>query len=369
MATFFSSSEHLHTFICLLFALFSFWPFFLGHATNVEQSDLRTALDGEITKSNVVSFRSTSLISLSLLAPFFLDYLTELCHIDRQVKNKDDSSILQNMNHFEKCVFILGLFVVPIVAFVPTTFDDLGLLWLCMSRFQIITVVAILRVSANRIEGDFSTDSWISPGLSVYNKWLFTTILAIAVNFSTWTTVYNDESIATQALSIALQVFLAIKLILPLGRWLLYRRQNKLFRFLNRKIQSYTDPSLSNSKNLRGKSKSTGPSEESGNSLGNTPEQLYFPTLYITVGTLSAVLIVSLLMTSSDDQFTSDYLSTYNILFIVIELLLLYYDLRKNKDDSRCHLRALVESRKQYLRYIAHEMRTPLNSAVLGLQV
>ena len=126
---------------------------------------------------------------------------------------------------------------------------------------------------------------------------------------------------------------------------------------------------MSNSKNLRGKSKSTGPSEESGNALGNPPEQLYFPTLYIIVGTLSALLIVSLLMTNSDGQLTSDYLSTYNILFIVIELLLLYYDLRKNKDDSRCHLRALVESRKQYLRYIAHEMRTPLNSAVLGLQV
>ena len=370
MATFLSSSEHLHTFICLLFALFSFWPFFLGHSTDVEQSDLRSALEEEFVNTNVLSFRSTSLISLSLLAPFFLDYLTELCYVDRQVKNKDDSSILQNMNHFEKCVFILGLFVVPIVAFVPTTFDDLGLLWLCMSRFQIITVVAILRVSANRIEGDFSSHSWISPGLSDYNKWLFTTILAIAVNFSSWTTIYNDESIVSQALSIALQVFLAIKLVLPLGRWLLYRRQNKLFRFLNRKIQSYTDPSISNSKsNLQGKSKSTGPSEASGNSLGSSPEQLYFPTLYITVGTLSAVLILSLLMTSSDDQLTSGYLSTYNILFIVIELLLLYYDLRKNKDDSRCHLRALVESRKQYLRYIAHEMRTPLNSAVLGLQV
>ena len=74
-------------------------------------------------------------------------------------------------------------------------------------------------------------------------------------------------------------------------------------------------------------------------------------------------------MTHSGDQFTSNYLDTYNILFIVIELFLLYYDLRKNKDDSLHHFRALVESRKQYLRYIAHEMRTPLNSAVLGLQV
>ena len=369
MATFLSSSEHLHTFICLLFALFSFWPFFLGHPTDVEQGVLRSALDGEFTKNNVVSFRSTSLISLSLLAPFFLDYLTELCHIDRQIKKKDESSILQNMNHFEKCVFILGLFVVPVVAFVPTTFDYLGLLWLCMSRFQIITIVAILRVSANRIEGDFDSHSWISPGLSVYNNLFFTTILAVAVNFSTWTAVYDDESIVSQVISIVLQVFLAITLVLPLVRWLLYRRQNKLFRFLNRKIQSYTDPTMSISRNLRGKSKSVGPSEANGNSSGSTPEQLYFPTLYNTVGTLSAVLIVSLLMTSSDDQLTSGYLSTYNILFIVLELLLLYYDLRKNKDDSRCHLRALVESRKQYLRYIAHEMRTPLNSAVLGLQV
>ena len=52
-----------------------------------------------------------------------------------------------------------------------------------------------------------------------------------------------------------------------------------------------------------------------------------------------------------------------------MEVGLLFYYMRKVKYESLYNLRALVESRKQYLRYIAHEMRTPLNSAVLGLKL
>jgi signal transduction histidine kinase len=159
-------------------------------------------------------------------------------------------------------------------------------------------------------------------------------------------------------------------LVVPFGRWFVKRFGNKIIFFHNRKIQSFTDPSItSDPKNLQSKSKSSRSDANSATSSDLLPEELYFPALYITVGTLSALLIVSLLMTNSRNQFTSNYLSTYNIIFIVIQLSLLYYDLRKHKDDSRCHLRTLVESRKQYLRYLAHEMRTPLNSAVLGLQV
>ena len=351
MATFLSKSGHLHTFICLLYGFCSFWPFFVvavGHPTNVEQSVFRSALDGESTNTNVVSYRSTSLISLSLLAPFFLDYCTELtAHRKQKIKEKDDS-ILQNMSHFEKCVFIVGLFVVPMVAFVPTTFDHLGLLWLCMSRFQIICVVGILHVSVKSFDNNM-IPMLVPAGLNRYSQLFFTTILAIAVNVSTWTAIYGDNNV-NQFVATYLQLFLLLLLIVPFVRWVLhrFRHLNTCFCFLNRKIQS---------------------SELGGNVSGTAPERLYFPTLYVTLGTFSVVLIVSLLMTHSGDQFTSNYLDTYNILFIVIELFLLYYDLRKNKDDSLHHFRALVESRKQYLRYIAHEMRTPLNSAVLGLQV
>ena len=332
---------------------------------------LREALNDEMSYTHVVSFRSTSLISLSLLTPFVLDYMTELCGKDDRKQTtpskENDASMLQNMSHFEKCVFIVGLFVVPIVAFVPTTLNSLALLWLCMSRFQIITVLGILRASMKSLNNNVIF--MINPELSMYSQCTFTTILAITVNFSTWTAIYGDNNI-TQNVTILLQVCLFIMLVVPFGRWLvkLFGRRHKLLFFLNRKIQSWTDPSVSDPKKFPSRSKS---SQSDGNipTSGFSLAELYFPTLYITVGTVSAVLIVALFMTNAEDQFTPNYLSTYNILFIIIQLLLLYYDLRKNKDDSRCHLRALVESRKQYLRYLAHEMRTPLNSAVLGLQV
>ena len=373
-----SSSDHVHTFICLLFAFCSFWPFiFFLHPTIVEHSVLRNALEIEYTNTSVVSNRSTSLMALSLLAPFFLDYFTELCVIDRSkqtnVKKKEDEALLQYMNHYEKTVFIIGLFIVPIVAFVSPTFDDLGLLWLCASRFQIIVVVSILRVSLYRIDVAMNSRSWITPWWS--HMW-FITILAVAVNFSTWTAIYGgDDNLINFGIDIALKGILLLMLIVPFGRWLLRRfRRQQLFHFLHRKVQNIdSDPSTLNPKHHLPRDKKTSDpvasESQSAAMPGKTQEQMYFPTLYITVGFIFIILLIILLMVKSEDQFSSTYLSLYNVLFIVIELLLLYYDLRKNKYDSQCHLRALVESRKQYLRYIAHEMRTPLNSAVLGLQV
>ena len=374
-----SSADKVHTFICLLFALCSFWPFiFILHPTVLEQSGLQNALVIESSNINVVSFRSTSLLAFSLLAPFFLDFCTEVFIIDRSskqtsnIKKKDDEALLQYMNHYEKSVFIIGLFVVPMVAFVSPMFDELALLWLCMSRFQIITVVGILRVSLYRIDEAIHSHSFISPWWS--HLW-FTTILALTVNFSTWTAIYGTHSNIIQlGIDMALKVMLLVMLILPFGRWLLHRFQHyKLFRFFNQKtrVQDFdTAPSMKNPK--RGSKSSGHPFVTEAKSAvpsGKLQETLYFSTLYIIFGFVFIILIIVLLMIKSEDEFTSTYLTTYNIWFVVIELFLLYYDLRKNKYDSRCHLLALVESRKQYLRYIAHEMRTPLNSAVLGLQV
>ena len=59
----------------------------------------------------------------------------------------------------------------------------------------------------------------------------------------------------------------------------------------------------------------------------------------------------------SEDQYTSTLLAIYNAAFILIELGLLFYYLRSTKWINAHHLQTLVESRKQYLRYIAHEIR------------
>ena len=76
-----------------------------------------------------------------------------------------------------------------------------------------------------------------------------------------------------------------------------------------------------------------------------------------------------LIVLGSASEFTTVDLMTYKAAFILVEVGLLFYYLRKIKYESLYNLSALIESRKQYLRYIAHEMRTPLNSACLGLKL
>ena len=55
--------------------------------------------------------------------------------------------------------------------------------------------------------------------------------------------------------------------------------------------------------------------------------------------------------------------------YIVFEVLLLVYTLRKNKFDLRQALCGVKEAKKIFVRYISHELRTPLNTAFLGLKL
>jgi signal transduction histidine kinase len=53
--------------------------------------------------------------------------------------------------------------------------------------------------------------------------------------------------------------------------------------------------------------------------------------------------------------------------FVLFVLLLAVLSMRVVKSEMTDALLALIESKKVYVRYISHEMRTPLNAILLGL--
>ncbi len=69
-----------------------------------------------------------------------------------------------------------------------------------------------------------------------------------------------------------------------------------------------------------------------------------------------------MIATGSASHLTPPLLMVYNGTFAVLELGLLFYHLRKIKYERVHNLIALVESRRQYLRYVSHEVRVCLNS-------
>ena len=54
---------------------------------------------------------------------------------------------------------------------------------------------------------------------------------------------------------------------------------------------------------------------------------------------------------------------------IMFELSVIFFGLRVVKHEAVVALLALIEAKKNYVRYISHELRTPLSAANAGLQM
>ena len=88
---------------------------------------------------------------------------------------------------------------------------------------------------------------------------------------------------------------------------------------------------------------------------------------------LSVVCFTGLmgLMVQSTVNFvvTEGNLFGMNVAYIVFEVLLLVYALRKNKFDLYQAMFAVQAAKMIFVRYISHELRTPFNTAFLGLKL
>ena len=292
------SSNNVQMSFVLVGAVISFWPYMAGYhqqTTSLEQSILRATLnDGYL-------YQLSSVAAISLLVPMVIDWLSNMF--------EPHDGVIRNINDKEKTMLCLGLLSVPAIAFVAHSYQDLALLWLCMSRFQIVAVLGTLTVTFSRIDG---------LALSWWMSLLSTTILTIAVNLSLY--AYFIHSNPVYIVAMTLKAIVLTHMVVSI-------------------IRCFYQPVSSTS-------------------------------LYTLVGTSCFTMVILVIMaTGPKEDLTPHLLLIYNAAFIVLELGLLYYYLKRTKYQRVSDLRALVESRKQYLRYIAHEMRTPLNSACLGLKL
>ena len=263
--------------------------------------------------------------------------------------SSEDHNIQSLLNQFEKLILFVGLLGAPCcVVFVTNDYDGLGLLWLCMSRFQIVTVCGIFLASFCRI--DKSMVPW-------WMSMLFTTLLTIAVNLSSWESLnehpYMEGPITSTTM--VLKIIALLVFIVSTGQWL-YRLFPEYI-----KIRLHSRSHSSGSK----KTDNNTPVDLNAKVAASvhdhdTNENGFFPGVYYyyalgTVGPIG-VLLMFIIMGPAD-QFTSLFLAVHNAAFIMIELGLLFHYLRLTKYINAHNLMILVESRKQYLRYIAHEIR------------
>ena len=299
----YNKSEGKQMLFVIVAALISFWPYMVGYGTtDLEHTILRNALD-----DNDLINQFLSVSAVSLMVPLFVDWLTDMFEYRKNVADSSNTFVLHDM---EKAVLYVGLLSVPAIAFVE--YDNLSLLWFCMSRFQIVAVLGTLTTTFSRIN-NYAWSWWMSI--------LSTTILTIAVNLSLYASLIQSDAI--EIIAMTLEAIVLVLMVVSTIHWL-HR------------------PNFSKS----------------------------FSALYVRVGTTGyALIIIILIAIEPKEKLTPTMLIAYNAAFIALELGILYYKMRRTKYERFNDIRGLIESRKQYLRYVAHEIRTPLNSACLGTKL
>ena len=99
-------------------------------------------------------------------------------------------------------------------------------------------------------------------------------------------------------------------------------------------------------------------------------QNVIYPYIYICVSVVCFTgLMVLMIQFTLNFVVTDDNLFGMNVAYIVFEVLLLVYALRKGKFDIFQALCAVKEAKQIFVRYISHELRTPLNTAFLGLKL
>ena len=378
-----NSHKNLMSFV-IFAGLCSFWPFLAGYdRTVLENSILRRSLNEGAGGAYVHSCT----VMVSLWLPLCLDFILDLIQrYQRKSNNKDDS-----IDDLERGVLLTGLIASPILGYLDLHYEHLTLLWFCMTRFQIIMVLCTLRVSFTR----FDREIW-PPWMT----WLGVVCMTVAVNLTTYTSCMGDDTGPLTVLSTLLKALSMVGLAIPSCRWLvrtvmtirrshqeqkIEKKENFDPRIAVKKRSSsgrilppITIPITRGSSFHQGKNwlldllsrgvgfgahrkSSTSMPYDQGDSTRDTEkthfnvDHLIFPALYISVGTISYVIITIMLMVLvSADKFTPVLLVLYNASFIILELMLLIYYLRKIKFESVYHLVALMDQKKSYLRYIRY---------------
>jgi hypothetical protein len=96
--------------------------------------------------------------------------------------------------------------------------------------------------------------------------------------------------------------------------------------------------------------------------LSKTTE-LYYPLTYIFISVACTSTVVYLAFQYGRIQdFDESALLINNLIYSAYALFMIFISMRMVKSEVLQGLYALLQSKKEYVRYISHELRTPLNA-------
>ena len=152
---------------CLTSGLMCLLPLWLQVSSNLETGSLRVSL----SSSPAFSYCCASGIALTI--PHFLDVLFDLrtMSFDANSNAKNKLSTVgtvkfTSLNIPERVLFLLGMVLLPAVAFLPPTTDNLGLIYLCFRYCQLNLVGATVLMCLTRYDKEYWSER--STSISIF---------------------------------------------------------------------------------------------------------------------------------------------------------------------------------------------------------
>ena len=325
-----------------LSGVLSFLPLFTNEIDHMEDTlSARSLRDGKL-------YYESSIVLLALAIPVFLDTMCDAYNTVGawrapqgggriNIKSKEMTSDTSSMTIPEKVLLIIGMVIQPSLAFVPTTTSNFMMLWLCCRRAQQLLVHLAVLVSWCRLFPKVFPP--LSSGLSMVCFAAGQLVSSYIINegsssspppYGTALTLFSNILSYTALFHMLLR---ALVWLFKTG-WVLTRRTTAKETFSTSRLTSGADAN-------------------DGEQRDHEKNALFFPFVYIAVGTIGLGIIAVVKFTVGvATQQTNTSLMINNIVYTALELGLLLFYLRRVKFEAINNLYALLQSKRSFVRYI-----------------
>jgi hypothetical protein len=134
------STNVIQVFLCSLFGLFCLLSLSYHSGSGLEDTILRDSLRS-------IEYRYSAVATIPLAIPFTFDLITDLVLKPKNGRQSNEKTVVVKegfLNNMEKMIFLIGIVILPIVAFFPENTVNWAYIYICCNQCQqILTFGAI----------------------------------------------------------------------------------------------------------------------------------------------------------------------------------------------------------------------------------
>jgi hypothetical protein len=248
----------------------------------------------------------------------------------------------------EKCLMLMGFIISPLTAFLPKSMPNLALTWMCCHRAQFILVVSTAFISWCRL-----FPRQFTPLFTSTTVLLFGTAQVMFNYYDNYSHMALPPPWAAQVDIAAVIMYLPITLIMLFNAGvLLVRTAWTMLRSAPKQKEVFTTSRITSSQGS-GKDRDKGEAAAAAAGNGLDHDHLFFPFVYVLSCFVALVIICVVISLSKEWALQTPLnLFTNNCAYIIMELCILNFFLRRVKFEAVSALTALLQSKKHYVRYI-----------------